>query len=41
MHKYMKENKRTGNGMQRDIRAKDIFGNRELCAQFLRDYAEP
>lgn len=25
---------------QKDIRAKDIFGNRELCAQFLRDYAD-
>lgn len=25
---------------QRDIRAKDIFGNPELCAQFLRDYAD-
>lgn len=30
----MKEN------MQKDIRAKDIFGNSELCAQFLRDYAD-
>ena len=36
----MKENKRTGNGIQKDIRAKDLFGNRELCAQFLRDYAD-
>lgn len=25
---------------RKDIRAKDIFGNRELCAQFLRDYAD-
>ena len=25
---------------QNDIRAKDIFGNRELCAQFLRNYAD-
>lgn len=25
---------------QKDIRAKDIFDNRELCAQFLRDYAD-
>lgn len=45
MHKCMKENKRTGTSTnhstnQKDIRAKDIFGNRELCAQFLRDYAD-
>lgn len=45
MHKCMKENERTGASTnhstnQKDIRAKDIFGNRELCAQFLRDYAD-
>ncbi len=37
----MEETKKAGNAAQhRDIRAKDIFDNPELCAQFLRDYAE-
>ena len=42
----MKGNKRTGDepakkrANQKDIRAKDIFDNCELCAQFLRDYAD-
>ena len=36
----MEETKKAGNAAQhRDIRAKDIFDNPELCAQFLRDYA--
>ncbi len=44
MEKKQKDAAATGSqsqsGQRQDIMSKEIFGNRELCAQFLRDYVD-